>query len=148
MIKYKHKTLLDPIFREELDELADELAVTGRVLDPDYVNHIREFHGGVPVQSSFDGGRIERFLNFTDSYKCNPELRQFNVNVVRTWMKKAGVSDCLIPFAAMPHGAYLCFDYTSPSECSIAVWNSETHDDRMEIAPNFATFLKMLSEDL
>lgn len=145
-IKYKPKSLLGPIFQEEFDELADELAVNGLVLDPDYVKHIREYHGGIPVQSIFDSGRIERFLNFADSYKCNTELRQFNVNIVRTWMKKAGVSDRLVPFASMPHGAYLCFDYTAPSKCKITVWNSEVHDEHVEIAPDFAAFLTMLRE--
>ncbi|OYP36435.1 SMI1/KNR4 family protein [Rhodopirellula sp. MGV] len=143
-MKYIPNSLLGIVFEEEFDELVDELAESGLKLDQTYVKYIREYHGGIPVNGMFNWGSIERFLNFSDSYKSSPAIKQFNINVVKNWMTEAGVRKTLVPFAAMPHGAYLCFDYGSTGTPRIVIWNSEEHQQCDEIAIGFAEFLEML----
>lgn len=145
-MKYVESSLLGPLFEEEHEELREELIEAGFDPDEAYEQHLREFHGGIPLARFFGMGELERFLNYVDSYQCANALRELNANVVRALMRKAGARKTLFPIAAMPHGAYLCLDYSYESSPAVVIWNSEVCADTDVVAPAFADFLEMLTE--
>lgn len=89
--------------------MIDVLTEQGFRLDDTYLSHVKEFHGGFRKTKYFGVGKIERMLNFADSYSSSgARWRDFNVNVVRNWIKDR-IDSNVYPLASLPHGAYLCF---------------------------------------
>ena len=146
-LQFKKKPIVGPIFEEELDELVDDLKEKGFSVDKNYLDRLEEIHGRTPVARFFNNGQIEQFLNLVDSYyNCTKLQRESNVNVVRGWFRKRNVRKTLVPFASMPGGSYLCFDYSVAGSPRIVIWGSEGHNDEDEVAPDFLSFLQMLSQ--
>ena len=142
-LKLKKKPIVGPIFEEEYDDLVGHVKDSGFRLDQGYLDCLEEIHGRIPIACYFNEGKVEQFLNLVDSYTCSSKLlRESNINVVRSWLRKRNVRETLVPFASMPFGAYLCFDGGS----RIVIWNSEGHSDEDEVAPDFHSFVKMLSK--
>lgn len=147
LIRYRKGSFCGKPFDEEIDEVLDLLAETGLQADELYFDHIRTNNGGVPITRNFPLGEIERMLNFTDSYTSDgAKYKEFNVNVVRTWIKDRVPSN-VIPFASMPHGAFLCFDYSTDRLPSVVMWNNELFDEEfVPVASTFREFVALLQE--
>ena len=146
-IKYKKKSFCGNPLTEELDELIDSLLEAGFQIDESYFDHIRENNGGVPLTKYFPSGEIERMLNFSDSYSTEgARYAEFNVNVVRNWVKDR-VPENIVPFASMPHGAFLCFKYSSDHRPTVVMWNNELYEEEyVTIADSFDDFANLLQE--
>ena len=147
IMKYAKKSLCGPIFEEELDEMIDMLQESGYLLDDAYLEHIAQNHGGRPITKYFRHGEIVRFLNFTDSYTAsNANVRQFNVNVVRNLIKDR-IGKNIVPFASLPHGAFLCFDYSTTAVPKIVMWNNESFSEEyVNVEDSFSDLINSLSD--
>ena len=123
------------------------LEEAGFKVDTSNFDHIRKNNGGIPVAKYFPFGQVERMLNFTDSYTPDgAKFRDFNVNVVRSWIENR-VPAYICPFACMPHGAFLCFKYSTERLPSVIMWNNESYrEEFVEIADNFRDFTQLLRE--
>jgi len=121
--------------------------------DPSYVEHIKNFHGGVPVVRAFvtkAGNRrsIERFLNFVDLKSRENEVISYaNVNVMWSNLEdRLGL--LLIPFVELRGGDFLCFDLSEVSHQTVVCWfhelSREDHPYTEPVADSFEEFLSML----
>lgn len=132
---------------EELDSLWDHLpwddlpdGFTPPRIDDSYLRHVREFHGGKPVNTYAGGQYIERFLNFANPFACPDADRIFNINLVRQWFEDR-LDDLHMPFAAFDHGDYLCFDYHVTPRPSVFFWYHENPSQVQHVADDFDAFL-------
>ena len=146
-VKYRKRSFCGEPFDEEIDETLDLLVEAGFKIDESYFDHIRENNGGIPVAKYFPQGEIERMLNFTDSYTADgAKYKNFNVNVVRSWIKNR-VPANICPFASMPHGAFLCFNYSTEHLPSVVMWNNESFSEEyVPIADSFGEFANLLRD--
>lgn len=146
-MQYVRKSFCGPIFQEELDERVDALNEQGFRIDEVYLSHIAEFHGGIPKTRFFGKGEIERILNFADSYSSiGARWRNFNVNVVRNWIKDR-IAPNVFPFASLPHGAYLCFQYSTDELPRVVMSNNEScQEDYVPVSDTFSELLEMVSD--
>ncbi|MCR9230144.1 MAG: SMI1/KNR4 family protein [bacterium] len=146
-IRYRKGSFCGEPFDEEIEETLDILVEAGWQIDESYFDHIRANNGGIPLLRYFPLGEIERMLNFTDSYSSvGARYRDFNVNIVRTWIKDRVPSN-IDPFACLPHGAFLCFDYSKDRLPSVVMWNNESFDEEfVPVAETFREFVSSLRE--
>ncbi|CAM3821706.1 SMI1/KNR4 family protein [Parendozoicomonas haliclonae] len=121
--------------------------------DPIYLSHIKSHHGGKPVQKFFHTSSglclpIERFLNFSDTSSAPHDDKIFNISVVWSLIEDR-LNEYLVPFAALPNGDFLCFDYEHENPPQIVLWINElSAEDQPQIEPvsqDFKTFLHSLS---
>jgi hypothetical protein len=154
-IEYIPNSFAGVFSEREFHEFEDYIArdVTLFRFDPTYVDHIRRFHGGVPVVRKFvtKAGKkrsVERFLNFVDrKSKENEAIIYANVNVIWSSIEdRLGLS--LIPFAELRGGDFLCFDIQDVSHQTVVCWFHElSREDRPykeQVADSFEDFLAML----
>ncbi len=124
--------------------------------DPDYVQHVRRFNGGKPVEKYFKtkAGKclpIDRFLNYGDlDLLSDRPLKDLNVNVVWSWISDR-LNIYLLPFAAVANGDFLCFNYEGEFPPSVVLWVQElSEEDEPHIEPvadTFQMFLDGLTEE-
>lgn len=146
LIDYEEDSFCGQAFEEEIDEVLDVLNEEGYVVDQSYFEHIQEFNGGIPVNKYFRHGEIERFLNFSDSYTTGARFKDLNVNWVRHLIKDFVLPN-VYPFASLPHGAFLCFMYSTDSPPSVVMWNNEAYSEKYEHAANSFTDLVLQLRD-
>ena len=123
--------------------------------DPEYVKHVERYNGGKPITRYFQTARglwspIDRFLNFSDRDLIRDrDLTSLNANVM--W---SAIEDRLttyqFPFAILPTGDFLCFDYEKGFPPRIVLWYHEGSTEGQplteDIALNFREFIENLSE--
>ena len=147
-LKYKQGSFCGPVHDEEIEEYLDIFRDYGYMPDENYLDHIMIHNGGIPQDSWFPQGQIERFLNFSDSY-APPKAwyKDLNVNATRSWISNR-VPPNIVPFATMPHGAFLCFRYAVDSPPDVVMWNNESFKEQFVlVAQSFSDFTKMLQAE-
>ena len=153
MIEYQPNSFAGDFDEEELDSLWDHLpwddlpdGFTPPPIDESYLAHIQEFHGGKPLNTYAGGHFIERFLNFANPY-CGPgNDKIFNINLVRHWIQDR-LDQWHMPFAALAHGNYLCFDCSVTPRPSIFFWHHENPSERQPVADDFDALLASVTRD-
>ena len=147
MITYQPNSFASDFDEEELDSLWDHLPwddlpddFIPPAIDQGYLNYIREFHGGKPIDSYAGGHYIERFLNFANPFAGSEIDRMFNVNVTRQCIEDR-LNNFHLPFAALAHGNYLCFDYNVSPRPTVVFWHHEQPDHVQHVANNFDAML-------
>ena len=151
VIEYHPNSFAGDFDDEELDSLWDHLpwdelpdGFTPPPIEESYLHHIREFHGGKPLNAYAGGHYIERFLNFANPYVCPENDKIFNINLTRHWIKD-GLDDFHVPFAALAHGNYLCFDYNVMPRPAVFFWYHEIPNEIQHFADNFDDLLASVS---
>ena len=120
-------------------------------LDSDYLNHIRKYNGGRPVDKYFTARNgnvwsIDVFLNFVDTTKVDSIAAGHNVLAFFEEVEDR-TSVHFLPFAIVGGGNLLCFDYTIGKQMpAVVLWYLES--SKVEsIADSFTEFLAMLSDE-
>jgi hypothetical protein len=130
------------------------LDLPGFAFDPDYVQHLAQFNGGAPKVKYFltQTGRcmpIDRFLNYSATDQLSsPYLRSLNANVAWANLEDR-LDQYLLPFAVLPNGDYLCFDYRNGMPPCVVLWIQERSDEDCPyteaVARSFSAFIHALS---
>ena len=154
-IPYEPGSFAGDFSHDEMKEFETYIAreVPAFQYDLAYVEHIKFFHGGVPVNKclttvSGKGQIIERLLNFLDtSASKNNKLSVYNVNVVWSNIEDR-LGFHLVPFAELSGGDKLCFDISDPINHRIVCWFHELSDGDLPyteiVGDSFADFLELL----
>ena len=122
--------------------------------DAEYAGHIKKFNGGKPINKYFRirSGNIfpiDRFLNYSDTdLLTDKNQKNLNANVVWSLIDdRLGIY--LLPFAILPNGDFLCFDYESGVSPTVVLWSHELSNENEPhteaVANNFAEFVFLLS---
>jgi len=151
MVEYQPNSFAGAFDDEELDALWDHLPwdelpddFTPPPIDAPYLKHVREFHGGKPVNAHAGGHYIERFLNFANPFACSAADQVFNINVIRQCIEDR-LDDLHMPLAALAHGNYLCFDYNITPRPTVFFWYHENPADTHHVADDFDDLLGSLT---
>jgi hypothetical protein len=155
-IPYEPDSFANSFSEQEFTKFEAYLArdAAGFHFDPAYTEHLKSYHGGVPVKKfvSTKAGstrRIERFLNFVDTHaERNAAYAQYNVNVVWSNIEDR-LGPYLVPFVELSGGDFLCFDFADPSRQSVVLWSHELSNEdepyTEPVADSFVDFLSMLA---
>lgn len=124
--------------------------------DPNYVDHIQNFHGGKPVEKYFKTATgkclpIDRFLNYGDlDLLTERSLKDLNANVIWSMISDR-LNIYLLPFAAVANGDFLCFDYENGFPPAVVLWVQEFSEEDAPytepVADTFSAFIDRLTED-
>ncbi|WP_426340082.1 SMI1/KNR4 family protein [Pseudoduganella sp. S-14] len=156
-IQYKPNTLAPHFSQAEMDSMERMLSLDlpGFAFDPAYIEHVENFNGGSPLNKYFQTGNgrklpIDRFLNYSDTkLMTDRSLQGLNANVVWSMIEDR-LSLYLLPFAILPDGDFLCFDYEVEGRPSIVLWSHELSEEdephTTEVASNFDEFVKGLTD--
>lgn len=114
-----------PLSESRLKSIESNL---GLMFPRDFIEVLRRANGGTPLAKFFnhegDEKVIDRFLSVVDNYKDH-ELGGYDIEVVWSQIEDR-LSDSLIPFAALPNGDFLCFDFESNVTGPVVVlWDHE-----------------------
>lgn len=123
--------------------------------DPAYAEQVEKFNGGWPKNNYFQtraGQRlpVDCFLNYSDT-KLLPQrgLKSLNANVVWSLIEDR-LSIYLLPFAALPNGDFLCFNYEVEGRPAVVLWSHELSEEdaphTSEVASNFDEFVQGLTD--
>jgi len=122
--------------------------------DPSYINHLAEFHGGIPAKRYFQTSTgtkrgINRFLNFLSSNTTHA-LGMYSVPVIWSLCSDR-MSDFLMPFAELEFGDLLCFDFQQQGRPRVVVWFHELSHSHQSpftefVAADFDGFLSKLTD--
>lgn len=123
--------------------------------DPAYVEQVEKFNGGILLNKYFQtrAGQtlpIDRLLNYSDTKLLSDRsLQSLNANVVWSTIDDR-LSIYLLPFASLPNGDFLCFDYKEPGRPTVVLWSHELSDEdaphTTEVAADFDVFVQGLSD--
>ncbi|HEY0589456.1 MAG TPA: SMI1/KNR4 family protein [Pseudoduganella sp.] len=126
------------------------------VFDQAYVEQVEKFNGGCPLNKYFQTPTgqtlpIDRLLNYSDTKLLSDRsLKSLNANVVWSTIDDR-LSIYLLPFAVLPNGDFLCFDYEGQGRPSVVLWSHELSEEdaphTMEIAADFDVFVQGLSNN-
>lgn len=151
MIEYHPNSFAASFDDEELDSIWDHLSwddladdFAPPTIDASYLNYIREFHGGKPITTYAGGHHIDRFLNFANPFAATELDRIFNINVTRQRIDDR-LDDFVLPFAALAHGNYLCFNYNILPRPTVVFWYHERPETLDLVAGNFDEMLSSLT---
>ncbi len=131
-IKYEVNSFVPYFSKSEMDSMQRMLSLDlpDFSFDPAYVSHIARFHGGKPINRHFrtfagNNLSIDRFLNYSDTeLLLDEDLKGLNANVVWSQIDdRLGIY--LLPFAILPGGDFLCFDYSEGVAPKIVLWSHE-----------------------
>ncbi len=87
-----------------------------------YLETIKKFNGGSPVNNVFDTEKTSERV-FSSLLSFNLEE---STSILAIWEDtKERMPNGIIPFATDPGGNYICFDYRSTTEPSVVFWNHE-----------------------
>ena len=149
---------------EKIDNKASRTIVEhklGIVFPHLYLETIKKFNGGSPVNNVFDTEKTHERV-FSNLLSFNLEG---TTSILTVWEdNKERMPNGLIPFATDPGGNYICFDYRSTTEPSVIFWNHEENfvinaENELEypevdaeyklhgiefVAPDFFEFLSIL----
>ncbi|MFZ6747229.1 SMI1/KNR4 family protein [Undibacterium sp. JH2W] len=154
--KYDEDTFVPFFSAGEMDAFKLQMKVDfpGFEYDPNYVAHISHFHGGRLVTKFFKTKKgasfpIERFLNFADRHLIQDKNIK-GLGVYAIWsLIEDRLSICQFPFAILPGGDFLCFDYTFGLPPKIILWyheGSKEGEPCVEVvADDFVEFINVLS---
>ena len=132
------------------------LDIPGFAFDPAYLAQVERFNGGVPKNKYFktrSGRRLpmDRFLNYSDTrLLADRALKELNANVAWSMIEDR-LGGNLLPFAILPNGDFLCFEYGhGAARPEIVLWSHELSTKgkpfTTEVAANFDEFVEGLSE--
>jgi len=152
-IKYISTSFIPNFSEHEMDSMRRmlRLDLPSFEFDPEYTQHIKNFHGGKPIDKFFktETGKclpIDRFLNYGD-LDLLPERWQkdLNGNVVLALISDR-LNIYLLPFAAVANGDFLCFDYKNGVPPTVVLWVQEfSEEDDPHIEPVAETFNQFMS---
>lgn len=156
-IRCKPGSVVPHFSKAEMDALGKmiSLDVPDFAFDPAYLVQVEHFNGGVPENKYFKtrSGRclpIDRFLNYSDTgLLADRTLKNLNANVVWSMIEdRLGIY--LLPFAILPSGDFLCFDYgRGGARPGVVLWSHELstdgHPSTSDVAESFEEFVGGLS---
>jgi hypothetical protein len=116
--------------------------------DQDYESFVRANAGGSPIERYFSSNvgiyPIDHFLNFQASRSASDPFAFLNVNVVWSAIEDR-LTSMQFPFASLPGGDFLCFDYSQGERPSVVLW---LHELSGEDSPMFEPVANTFSEFL
>jgi len=156
-IQYKLDSIAPHFSQSEMDAMARmiTLDLPKFFFDSAYVEQVKQFNGGEPENKYFKtkSGRclpIDRFLNYSDTRLISDRaIKILNANVVWSMIEDR-LGPNLLPFAAIPNGDFLCFDYRQgENRPAVVLWSHESstedHPSTLDVASNFDEFVNRLS---
>ena len=150
-ITYKPDSSAGPLSIERLHKNERMMGIT---FPKHYIQHLKQYNGGKPVQCYFDvpGNTkvVTHFLCLVDDYKTNDQHGDYDIGVA--WSRIEGrLNDYLLPFACLAFGDYLCFDTENEKiNPPVVVWDHELSEEdkphTIWVAGNFSDFLNIVYE--